>query len=144
MEINCLNITENQREILIEDLCMRLPYGVLVESLHGPVKLTPGNADFIDLFYGDDNMMHIPKPYLRSLSSMTSAEREEMGREIKKDAPDKYGEIKPYGEDNLLLCTCAKSTNFLRWLNARHFDYRGLIKIGLAIEIDDQNKISAG
>ena len=52
------------------------------------------------------------KPYLRPMSSMTEEEKK------------KY---------NKLLCWRSPKTVF-DWLNGHHFDYRGLIKKGLALE----------
>lgn len=51
------------------------------------------------------------KPYLRSLSSMTNAERDRMRKDINKTHED-----------------------ITDWLDKYHFDYRGLIKKGLALE----------
>lgn len=52
------------------------------------------------------------KPYLRPMSSMTKEEKKEY---------------------NKLLCWRSPKKVF-DWLNAHHFDYRGLIKKGLALE----------
>jgi hypothetical protein len=52
------------------------------------------------------------KPYLRPMSSMTEEEDEE------------YRKRNLYGFH----------WDFVDWCNSKHFDYRGLIKLGLALE----------
>lgn len=60
------------------------------------------------------------------MSSMTDEEREDWYR---KSNVDYDCEFKP--EPTLSLNDCHLSTD---WLNAHHFDYRGLIEKGLALE----------
>ena len=61
------------------------------------------------------------RPYLRPMSSMTKEEIKDFFtvRRFEYDADDKL--ISKYGNDT-------------DWLNAHHFDYRGLIEKGLALE----------
>lgn len=63
------------------------------------------------------------------MSSMTDEEREEWYR---KSNVDYDCEFKP--EPTLSLNDCHLSTD---WLNEHHFDYRGLIEKGLALEAPD-------
>jgi hypothetical protein len=95
----------------------------------------------LDIPNDDDAKVYIDnaKPYLRPMSSMTEKERAEMGIAIQKDRIEPYGEIKNCGEDNLLLCTIRQSTNLQDWLNKHHFDYRGLIPMGLGIDCTGLN-----
>lgn len=64
------------------------------------------------------------KPYLRPMSSMTEEEREEYLTECDKDAESTLSAPHHHGID---------------WLNAHHFDYRGLIPRGLAIAVTKDN-----
>ena len=71
-------------------------------------------------------------PYLRPMSSMTEEEKSEFqnkfcyGWNYKEESIwDFFNHHKIYGADAVLL---------IDWLNAHHFDYRGLIPKGLAIE----------
>ena len=58
------------------------------------------------------------KPYLRPMSSMTEEEKKESGELYKKNTG---------------------MWDDLDWLNAHHFDYRGLIDKGLAIAVTEEN-----
>jgi hypothetical protein len=124
---------EKNKQLLITDLCARLPYGVWVECCGVSGKLdnvwithfyNGGNA-VVDVngntdFFHDSDYFDITKikPYLRPMSSMTDEE------DIRRCAflDDIEGGI----EDAI--------PNYIDWLNAHHFDYRDLIKRGLAIE----------
>ena len=79
------------------------------------------NCDAID---GDIHDLIINfKPYLRSMSSMTEEERNE------------YNKMQcVYGVTSI-----SKHGEMTDWLNAHHFDYRGLIEKGLAIEVTKEN-----
>ena len=113
------------KEILLRDICARLPYGVKATTTANgwrDVYVVSGYND--DRIYldcpvydeGDDEwLVESVKPYLRPMSSMTKEEKEEYN--IIVDA---------------LFDTGISYLN--DWLNSHHFDYRGLIPKGLAIE----------
>lgn len=65
----------------------------------------------------------VVKPYLRPMSSQTSEEREELNNILEYQ----------YCSDDSCMCEATD------WLNAHHFDYRGLIDKGLAIEVTKEN-----
>ena len=120
-------MTQQEKDLLLKDLCGRLPYGVKVIDDMGRIcTLTLGNTDLCSMFYGDDfdqgNTPSICKPYLRPMSSMTEEEKKEYH-----ELCDSY-----YG-------IYFKSVESIDWLNAHHFDYRGLIPMGLAIEVTEEN-----
>ena len=77
------------------------------------------------------------KPYLRPLSSMTEEERKEYN--------SFFGGIEPYDCDFSAYPIEYKYVyewdikNYIDFLNANHFDYRGLIPKGLAIEVTKEN-----
>ena len=110
-------MTQVDKELLLKDLCARLPYGVIVQDRNDTHKLSVGNTEFTDLFIGKCNI----KPYLRSMSSMTEEEKK------------KYLEIKCETTfiDGLMVMSTVKAID---WLLKNHFDFRGLIPKGLAIE----------
>ena len=98
------------KELLLKDLCGRLPYGVKVcMPLYGPSKLTYKIIELID----KDNNSWLP--YLRSMSSMTENEKQEYV--IAWDSRQPY-----------------LPTEAMDWLNAHYFDFRGLIEKSLALE----------
>ena len=131
--------TNGNTKELIKDLCSRLPYGVkvLVDNKHWidfdgrtPSKLTFDNSYRL-LYVGTD--LGYVKPYLFPLSSMTEEQQEEFDRIYADDMQVVANNLKnrldgkPY-ETNL------GHYRHIDWLNANHFDYRGLIEKGLAID----------
>ena len=73
------------------------------------------------------------KPYLRPMSSMTDEEKEDVRLYFRKSIDDIKG--KP-NEEQFILSFCQDAI-ILDWFNAHHFDYRGLIERGLALEAPD-------
>lgn len=131
---------QEDKELLLKDLCARLPYGVkgLVtfngnhftdedRTIDG--KLYDRFAEFQDSWY--DNVTI--KPYLFPLSSMTEEQKEEL---------DKYFDIDSKslidGYKNGLRCP-HPYFNVQDWYNKNHFDYRGFIPMGLAIDATNKN-----
>ena len=113
---------QEDKELLFKDLCGRLPYGVKVEIYnhwrddYEDETLTLENyAKLINTFSVKDI-----KPYLFPISSMT---------EVQKNIYSTYiDELKR--NDGTYFETIFTSLQF--WLNANHFDYRGLIPMELA------------
>lgn len=66
-------------------------------------------------------------PYLRPMSSMTEEEKIES---LNFAWEDDYGRLASYNEN---------IPKYIDWLNAHHFDYRGLIEKGLAIAVTEEN-----
>jgi hypothetical protein len=121
---------EKDKELLLKDLCARLLYGVkvvrYVERDNKVEQLIPEMDLSLRLFeLSISNQWFIIKPYLRPMSSMTEEERKEYN-DIVKNIID--------------FIDCPKSDDvcfpiiLIDWLNAHHFDYRGLISMGLALE----------
>jgi len=139
---------EVEIQLLIKDLCARLPYGVkcLVNFDDGTNDIMTlqtglpngfGNWDFYnENCSGCSNNF---KPYLRPISSMTVEEDCEFCRLFKCDSVNAmYGYINwavggscDYDDFDIEFSKLAK---IIDWLNAHHFDYRGLIEKGLALE----------
>lgn len=140
---------KKDKELLLKDLCARLPYGV--KALTPWKKDGPGPVTLIDTtssrqvrvfedWYGTEEI----KPYLRPLSSMTEEELKELN--------EKYGNIAyffiqepPYyhglqaQHSDIGSIEISEFSEIYDWLNAHHFDYRGIIEKGLAIEVTPEN-----
>ena len=112
------------KEILLKDLCARLPYGVKInESTQGDftvIGLTTERVFTTCETEGCHNDFPIEciKPYLRPMSSMTDYEAIEWHKTT-------LGQ-RWITNDNIERC--------IDWVNAHHFDFRGLIEKGLAID----------
>ena len=134
---------QEDKKLLLKDLCARLPYGVKVESVfinpdtkeHKPCGIEVFNAT--SLLMIRDGLGEF-KPYLFPLSRMTEEQQEEFDRIYADDMQVVANNLKnrldgkPY-ETNL------GHYRHIDWLNANHFDYRGLIPKGLAIDATGLN-----
>ena len=113
-------MTQEDKQFLLKDLCVRIPYRTLVQLNPGAYNkpetciLTGVDGEEIYLNVDSDpfRIDHI-KPYLRPMSSMTEEEWKEYNQVIGKSF---------------------SFTDEVDWLNEHHFDYRGLIDKGLALE----------
>ncbi len=141
-------MTQEEKQLLLVDLCGRLPYGVKVltyklDYFHNPSSietLYEINEDGYISTVESDTLRPIDKPYLFPLSSMT----EEQKIECFKGTPleiDKYGDISVkddlYGNSHYT--DLEIYLEVINWLNKNHFDYRGLIEKGLAINATGLN-----
>ena len=138
-------MTQEDKELLLKDLCARLPYGVkmnhIADDEHSPKTLIGVAKDMITLEgLGGYECVDVEdyKSYLFPLSSMTEAQQEEFDRIYADDMQVVANNLKnrldgkPY-ETNL------GHYRHIDWLNANHFDYRGLIPKGLAIDATGKN-----
>ncbi len=122
-------MVQEDKELLLKDLSARLPYKPVVHAkwsyreINGELKHKEVNRRLeINDFYAIWDV----KPYLRPMSSMTEEEKEEVKPLFSKFI-DEFGK-------RVLVVRQNKMALYQDWLNAHHFDYRGLIEKGLAIE----------
>lgn len=148
--------TKENLELLFKDLCGRLPYNVIgrrkwiapmtnspeqtkqalsprdleaIQSLieHGLayVNLSDGREIFLDKYEF--------KPYLRPLSDMTAEEFAYIKQRwvFTEKCRDENDIMDVVNRGCVEVCD---AHSFVEWLNANHFDYRGLIKIRLAFK----------
>ena len=146
---------QKERELLLNVLKDGLPYGLQLQitdvneftfngelrvltknwcrlSIADPVKRAKVKNQTIPL-----NYIYI-KPYLRSMSSMTESERFEIEQIIGYDVEvrdDFLSLLSP----SIKRLSYAELLAVFKWLNVHHFDYRGLISKGLAIEVTENN-----
>ena len=139
-------MTQEDKELLLKDLCSRLPYGVKCYGycfkIDGNHCECYGTLDSIKLGawypFHLSNRMSINngatyeetfseiKPYLFPLSSMTEEQNAElMELMYKVDTP--FGAI------------FSENIDYFDWLNKNHFDYRGLIEKSLALDATGLN-----
>lgn len=116
-------MTNEEKQLLIKDLCARLPYGVMcniqTRFVFEDGTLRRGSYDkILDLDtvtttneWKETGELEKLKPYLRPMSSMTEDEENEYETKIR-----------------------GSLVSYFDWLNAHYFDYRGLIEKGLALE----------
>ena len=129
------------KELLLKDICARLPYGVkvLVDNKHWcdfdghtPSKITFDNSYRL-VFLGTE--LGYVKPYLFPLSSMSDEQndswRDAWFPDLMTSTDVNYPESEKY-----LVLSHVKS---LEWLYKNHFDINGLINKGLAIDATGLN-----
>lgn len=122
-------MTQENKELLLKDLCAKLQYDVIVDYGYNVFDVRKGNyvkhgskrildCDLLDVFISprQNEKGEYIKPYLRPMSSMTEEEK-------------LMYEGLMIGIDNI-----SYMLDVIDWLNSHHFDYRGLIEKGLAID----------
>lgn len=123
-------MTQEDKDLLLCDLCARLPYGVKVQIKNEIVVLDSicDDGGYHFNFIGEDregvNIEQV-RPYLVPLSSMT----EEQGKELEEVDPEFYSLICGNGDIHVSM-----DVRGYDWLNKNQFDYRGLIPKGLALD----------
>ena len=93
---------------------------------------------------GDDNAkVYVDniKPYLFPLSSMTEEQKIECfkGTDIELDEYNEIWSTFPISNSDIALTNLNNWLKVINWLNKNHFDYRGLIEKGLAIDCTNLN-----
>lgn len=147
-------MTQEEERLIIIEICARIPFGLVVQQsprypicrkksykadydyithdyeifncdIHGRLGWKPFRSDDYEYIYVHDKIKgQTCKPYLRKLSSMTDEEKR------------KYELILSIEHDGYLLVDCVD--DLVDFYNRYHFDYRGLIEKGLAIEAPER------
>jgi hypothetical protein len=126
-------MTQENKELLLKDLCARLPYGVKFACNKN--VYTAKGLDLIVTDEGDWEYavtakgiapieIDFIKPYLFPMSSMSDEQ-----------LPYYITTLK-YSEEARGM---VETPNSFDWLNKNHYDYRGLIPMGLAEDATDKN-----
>ena len=135
-------MTKEDKDLLLKDLCARVPYGVVVNISYNKengssdrLRLCsegdlPLNADLLNLFIEQEIFL---KPYLRPMSSMTEEERKYIIDEC-----CIHETILPGGISHALMPALAAKI-LINFYNKKHLDFNGLIQNGLAIEVTEDN-----
>ena len=114
---------QEEKDLLLKDLCGRLPYGVKLQLYNGELDndiLNSIDAEEYIIINGKDDIETV-KPYLFPLSSMTEEQSMEFA----------LLQVNTHKDGFLYVCDCA---NMMKWLLKNHFDIYGLIEKGLAID----------
>lgn len=117
---------QEEKQLLLKDLSARLPFGVKVQCITKAARIANASPlietlDTVLYRYAEEDNMEL-KPYLRHLSTMTDEEDQEYDATFYRE--DYGGLPSPW----------SATYETFDWLNAHHFDFRGLISMGLAIE----------
>ena len=125
-------MTQKDKELLLKDLCSRLPYNTICQvEFKNCGKYETKNMTLSGIFK-DEAYFTIEngsvysnnyKPYLFPLSSMTEEQKEEY----------------QYITERWMYDSSYSISDSTDWLNKNHFDYRGLIEKGLAIDATGLN-----
>ncbi len=139
-------MTQEEKQLLLTDLCARLPYGVIIQEYNEEYGYSNNALNTISIGYFSINESSIEgawinrieniKPYLRSLSSMTEEEKEEL-KQISNDYLDEWENTKTSLERWKL--DAKVSYKRAVFYNSHHIDWNDLISKDLAIEINKKN-----
>ena len=152
---------QEDKILLVKDLCSRLPYGVRVCHVASEISgvlhnmsvlhMYEGNSDsdkpdsIVDYvadidFFGDGYPYEIEefKPYLFPIASISSEQLKEVSEILGKDVEifDNYLNIVEHTRNTF---SYLELDALFDWFNKNHFDYRNLIEKGLAIDCTNIN-----
>ena len=140
---------QEDKELLLRDLCARLPYGVkmnhIADTENNPIALVGIAKTMITLessagYETSDIEDYIP--YLFPLSSMTEEQYNSLYESgILNNCSHSYEYVNPHihGVSFVFKEFKTYSLELIEWLNKNHFDYRDLIPKGLAIDCTGLN-----
>ena len=138
---------QNEKDLLLTDLCGRLPYKVKAQipDEYGGYTSIIESIDidgFVVDFEGTQIEIECIKPYLFPLSSMTEEQKYDFYcRFIENDCD--FDDFKEFYLDNgmwhKLITSLDDVDAIIDWFHKNHFDYRGLIPKGLAIDATGKN-----
>ena len=128
-------MTQADKDLLLKDLCARLPYVVKI-AMPGLWDSNKINIEPLEeIFKGDDGLFRVNgnghcieyiKPYLLPLSSMTEEQKVEFEKMSELDCEYITTQIKNDSPN------WTSGLNRVNWLIKNHFDINGLIPMGLA------------
>ena len=148
-------MTQEDKELLFKDLCARMPYGVKCAIFDKELGFggIPGfegkypfvidgitqEGDDIDVWVERGNFsLETVKPYLFPLSRLNSLTDEQ--KKTLKVLCD-WNDEEADAQSILVLYQkhFVMKSDVIDWLHKNHFDYRGLIEMGLALDATDKN-----
>ena len=141
-----MELEEKDRDLLLRDLCARVPYGVKVQYMNNIFVI-----DYVSSY--EEVKLDIPdnwtvgvsevKPYLFPFSSITDEQKSELNKKftVQFSGNNVYS-IHYHSEgywDTDLELDLQDWLWFINWCYKNHFDIYGLIPMGLAIDATGLN-----
>ena len=140
-----INLNNQEKDLLLQDLCERLPYGVKCNVGDNKpytlsrIEIDDKNGhllDFKEKKDGLDMQVYLSecRPYLLPLSSMTE--------EQLYNNPIGFSQmltIKADRDWENITINRRSYYKLVDWFNKNNFDYRGLIPMGLAVDATSKN-----
>lgn len=133
-------MTTEEKQLLLIDLCARLPYGLkfqyIICDFCEPYVLEDVDVKREQIITEEVSRYDIEeiKPYLRPMSSMTEDEKNEYHNLYEYEEREYNQGCNYFDEWKVSIGDEVRMADIINWLNAHHFDYRGLIEMGLALE----------
>ena len=134
-------MTQEEKDLLLKDLCARLPYGVKYNYdgyIGCDYTMNQVDCNTVDCTF----LIESVKPYLFPLSSMTEEQRKEFlsvaDYERREEDCGRHTETYYYdmvGHEYEFY----PNSDVIDYCNKNHLDYRGLIEKGLAIDATGKN-----
>lgn len=133
---------QEDKDLLLRDLCGRLRYGVILQccEIVGEQLYSIDDKGLINNDYDIEEV----KPFLFPMSAMTEEQKEEISKRY--NYHNYYEglciEITNHSEgywDDDNSCHLQDYLWLIEWFNKNHFDYRGLIDMGLALDATNLN-----
>ena len=152
VKVKLETMKQEDRELLFIDLCGRVPYKVRMFEIE-PINNIQSNLTLQSISNKASVICITPsggaigssidafKPYLFPLSSMTEEQKIECfkGTDIELDEHNEIWSTFPISNSDIVLTNLNNWLKVINWLNKNHFDYRGLIEKGLAIDATNLN-----
>ena len=131
-------MNKKQKELLLKDLCARLPYKVYAQipDEYGGYTSAIESIDidgFVKDFEGTQIEVENIKPYLLPLSSMSDEQKQYLKDRFCYDWDGEPYELWKYQIE------IGDADELIDWFHKNHFDYRGLIPMGLANDATGKN-----
>ena len=150
-------MTQEAKQLLLQDLCARLPYGVKIHTWYGEIVTSDLNTFSVGYDEIDIEQLDGMKPYLRPMSSITEEEKDYIKnvarfkqsdgihyddgvhyvpiyQETLDDQWKTDGKFPPILGDIYRFMLDYGYILLIDFFNSHHIDYRGLIPKGLAFE----------
>ena len=138
-------MTQEDKELLLKDLCARLPYGIKVLYYGTEERVTWNKIECITLdgYVDIDHQYVLPieriKPYLFPLSSMTREQLFEVQEILGKNEIEIGDGFLRIVDSDIKIISYLEILALLEWFYKNNFDVNNLISMGLAIDATGLN-----